>query len=205
MRKINIVISFFILTFSILYCSDNSLDKIFYNPQGFNLPDKSQFSLVGEQIVTLGNGMVKDIIERKYKYIGSDENYKYFIERFTGECVFLDEFYRFQISGYTVYLLKKDNIEKILFYDIGNISQGGAYCSDSYISTEIEYGFSVLLSDYNFDGVFERLHLLGIDFGEDLNEKSGGSDKKEDYFPYRNSFINLLKFFDLKFLNDNKK
>jgi hypothetical protein len=203
MWKRNILACFFIIAFSISGNSDDNLDEIFYNPNGFNLPDKSQFSLVGEKIITLGGGIVKDIIEREYNYIGPDENYRYFIERFAGECVFLDEFYRFLISGYRVYILKKNNIEKILFYDIGNLAQGRAYCSDDYSSTEIGYGFSIWLSDYNFDGVFDRLHLLGIDSLDDI--KNAGIEYTEDSFPYRCSFIQLLKFFDLKFLNDNKK
>lgn len=199
MSKVNITVCFLILILNVLGSSDDNLDKIFYNPNGFSLPDKSKFTKISEKTIFLGEGLVNEIIERKYKYIVPNEHYQYFIERFAGECVYLDEFYRFQITGYTVYLLKKGKTEKFLFYNIGNEIQGRAHCSGSYSSTEIEYGFSFFVSDYNFDGVFDRLHLLGIDFGEDMN----GFETK-DYFPYRKSFVLLLKFFDLSFMDDIK-
>ena len=93
-----------------------------------------------------------------------------------------------------------------LFYDINSFAERGVFLEDgSYETTEWNYGFSVLLTDFNLDGCFDRLYpLFGGELSDVVLTTKEDIEKVKDFFPFRKMFLHLLTFYDLSFL-DNKK
>ena len=207
MKKCCIMIAFYVFSCGILYCKslDNNY-QYFINPEGWSLPDKKLFSLDSEKRINLGGELNIQIIQQIYKYNDINKDYHYYIERFDDYGVYLDEFYRFLISGYVVCLIRTKNGEKILFYDINSFAERGVFLEDgSYETTEWNYGFSVLLTDFNLDGCFDRLYpLFGGELSDVVLTTKEDIEKVKDFFPFRKMFLHLLTFYDLSFL-DNKK
>lgn len=180
-------------------------DRYFFNPKGWSLPEKNLFSLDREKVINLGNEFNTQIIQQVYKYIGKGKHYSYYLERFARNCVFFDEFYRFFINDFIVYLIRTKNGEKILFYNIGTFAEGGVICEDGFFATtEKEYSFSVLLTDFNFDGCFDRLYpLSGGELSDVVLDTEKDIEKVKELFPYKKLFLRLLKFYDLSFVYEN--
>ena len=175
-------------------------DKYILNPSGWALPDKKLFSLKREKIIKLESEKV--IIQQIYKYKGKGAEYPYYLERFSGNCVYLDEFYRFYIDGYAVYLIRTKNTEKILLYNIATVADGGVICDDgSFATTEKEYSFSVLLADLNFDGVFDRLYFPYAETSDVVLRTKEDIEKVKDFFPYKKFFLRLLNLCDRSFMD----
>lgn len=207
MKKFFFIIVLYVFCCGLLYCK--SLDNYYQyltNPRGWSLPDKKLFFLDSEKTINLGGELNIKIIQQIYKYNDNNKDYHYYIEKFDDHGVYLDEFYRFLINDYYVYLIRTKDGEKVLFYNISTFAERGVFLEDgSYETTEWNYGFSVLLTDFNLDGCFDRLYPLsgGEPSGLVLTTKED-IEKAKDYFPFRKMFLHLLTFYDLSFL-DNKK
>ena len=191
-----ILFVYLLLCFSIGLLSKSKIDECsYYLPGGWSLPDKSQFTFQNEKNINLGVGPIKNIIQREYKYLGQGEGYSFYIQRFNDNCIWLDEFLRIIIKKYTEYIVILNNKEYVLFYEFINTSVGKAYCEGEYSTTDIDVGYSILLSNVSMNGVFDRLSLLY----PDLNDLSS-SNNSEEGFPYKSFFIKLLSFYDLSVL-----
>lgn len=101
MKKFFFIIVLYVFCCGLLYCK--SLDNYYQyltNPRGWSLPDKKLFFLDSEKTINLGGELNIKIIQQIYKYNDNNKDYHYYIEKFDDHGVYLDEFYRFLISGY---------------------------------------------------------------------------------------------------------
>lgn len=192
-----ILFSLFILFFCIFLLGVSETDeRCYFLPDGWPLPDKNHFTFKNERIIDLGDGSIKKIIEREYKFSGSGEGYPFYIPRFdNNNCIWLDEFYRFFLGFYWVYLVKSNGKEYVLFYVFVNSSVAKVYECGEYSITEPGYGYTVLLSNFSMNGVFDRLHIISGIEPHDLADED-----PENRFPYKTLLKKLLSSYDISAL-----